>query len=97
MPATAVGLAVRLTATTTTLTAMPTTVNVGQTVTLTATVSGGSNPTGTVTFAITGHDGTAFSCDSGDTQTLDGSDMAQFGIAAGLLADDSPYAVTATY
>jgi large repetitive protein len=54
-------------------------------------------PTGTVTFTVTGRDGTAFPCDAGNTPTLDGSDMAQCAIAAGLLAGDSPYAVTAAY
>lgn len=73
----------------------------GEAVTFTAVVAAASPstgaPTGSVTFGIIGRDGTAFACDGGDTQTLDGSDMAQCGIAAGLLADDSPYAVTATY
>ncbi len=55
-------------------------------------------PTGTVTFSIVGSAG-AVPCDppGGNSPTLDGSDMAQCSVAAGLLAANSPYTVTAVY
>ncbi len=87
--------------TTTTVTSASNPTVTGQGVTLTAVVAPASPatglPTGTVTFAITGHDGSSFACDGGEMPMLDGSDMAQCAVSAGLLADDSPYAVTATY
>lgn len=87
--------------TTTTVTSASNPTVTGQGVMFTAVVAPSSpatgTPTGTVTFAIAGHDGSSFACDGGDMPTLDGSDMAQCAVSAGLLADDSPYAVTATY
>jgi large repetitive protein len=72
----------------------------GQPVTFTAAVSPVSPstgvPTGQVVFTITGN-ATTVVCDAGDTQTLDGSGMAQCSVAAGLLAADSPYTVSAVY
>lgn len=55
-------------------------------------------PTGTVTFSIVGTGG-AVPCDlpGGNSPTLDGSDMAQCSVGAGLLAANSPYTVTAVY
>jgi large repetitive protein len=73
----------------------------GQPVSFTATVApvlpSTGVPTGTVTFSITGTGGSV-PCDGGtNTVMLDGSDMAQCSVAAGLLAAGSPYTVSAAY
>ncbi len=73
----------------------------GQTVTFTATVGVTSpatgTPTGSYTFSISGTGGGNVACDTtGDTVPLSGN-SADCTISAGLLAQYSPYAVTATY
>lgn len=87
--------------TTTTLSSSNTPSVTGQPLTYTATVAATipstGMPTNSVTFSITGHDGTSFPCDNGDLQTLNSSDMAQCNLAAGLAASDSPYTVSAAY
>jgi large repetitive protein len=87
--------------TTTTLTSATNPTVTGQPVSFTAVVSPNSPstgvPTGNVTFSITGTGDTSIPCDAGDTQMLDGSDMATCSVGAGLLAANSTYAVTAFY
>jgi len=72
----------------------------GQSVSFSATVAPLSPatgaPTGSVTFAITGTGGGSVACDGGDTVALSG-DTAPCDVAAGLLAQYSPYTVAATY
>ena len=72
----------------------------GQSVDFTATVGvlspATGTPTGSVTFAINGTGGGSVACDSGDSVPLTGN-MASCSVAAGLLAQFSPYTVTATY
>ena len=73
----------------------------GQSVSFTATVAAKSpatgTPTGSVTFAINGTGGGSVACDTtGDTVPLSG-DTATCSVAAGLLAQYSPYTVSATY
>jgi hypothetical protein len=76
----------------------------GAPVTFTAAVTHGATgvPTGTVVFTVTGADSTPFTCDAGDTATLqpNGSgpgSLATCSFAGGLQASDSSYQVTATY
>jgi hypothetical protein len=72
----------------------------GQPVSFTATVAVASPamgvPTGAVTFAISGSDGSSPSCDGGAMVSLM-SDMATCALSGGLLAQGSKYTVTATY
>jgi hypothetical protein len=73
----------------------------GQSVTFSATVAPTSpatgSPTGSVTFAINGTGGGSVACDTtGDTVPLSGG-SASCTISAGLLAQFSPYAVSAAY
>ncbi len=77
----------------------------GAPVTFTATVTHAASnqvPTGTVVFTVTGADATSFTCDSGNSATLspNGSGpgaVATCSFSGGLLANDSPYQVTAAY
>ncbi|HTU37580.1 MAG TPA: Ig-like domain repeat protein [Acidimicrobiales bacterium] len=92
---------IHLGSTTTAVTASSNPTVTGEGVTFTAVVAPVSPstgvPTGTVTFAITGHDGSTVNCDDGDMPTLDANDMAQCAVSAGLFAAGSPYTVTASY
>jgi Bacterial Ig-like domain (group 3) len=72
----------------------------GKAVTLTATVSGPADeatPTGSVTFSITGADGSHVNCSGSNTVTLGGG-LATCSLPAGALrASGSAYTVTASY
>jgi hypothetical protein len=54
------------------------------------------SPTGTVTFAITGTDGSTPSCDTSNTQPLSGG-VATCSLSSGLLASGNPFTVAAKY
>lgn len=74
----------------------------GQPVTFTATVTpdipASVSPTMSVTFAITGNDGSTINCDGGnDSIALGGGDTASCPVSGGLLAAASPYQVVASY
>jgi hypothetical protein len=76
-------------------------VDLGQTVTFSATVSpvapSVTTPTGTVTFSLSGPGGAAPTCSGGDAQPLSGG-VATCVLAAGTLASsDSPLVVSAAY
>jgi len=92
------------TVTTTTVTANPSTTATGGSVTFTATVSPSKeghppvNATGTVSFTVTGHDGTPVSCETSNSRPLTAAGIAKCIIPAGvLLGANSPYTATAVY
>jgi hypothetical protein len=91
---------VHLGATTTAVTAATNPSVTGQPVGFSATVAPKSPavgvPTGSVTFSISGTDGSSPSCDGGNTVALSG-DVATCNLAGGLLAQGSQYTVSATY
>jgi hypothetical protein len=85
--------------TTTVVTAAPTTVYTGQSVTLTAKLgsSGHGVPGGTVTFAVVGADSSVANCDGGSDAIAVAAGAAVCTISGGLVAGSGPYAVTASY
>ena len=72
----------------------------GALATITATTLGSpmasGTPTGSVTFAITGADGSTINCDAGNSATLSGG-VATCTVTSALVSSGSPYSVTATY